>query len=103
MAKLGTYVDRIRSKNAGPFWLTIDIFCGDPQRYAAVHDRLDNKMVADLFQVSHNVIKRFDLPTLNVIKFSLPRPVVQGSLNDRDMHASQWGWLLDELEIGLDR
>jgi len=29
MAKLGAVVEKVRSKNAGPFWLTIDIFCDD--------------------------------------------------------------------------
>jgi len=28
MYLLGDKVKKIRSKNAGPFWITIDIFCG---------------------------------------------------------------------------
>ena len=28
MSQLGDLVQKVRSKNAGPFWLTIDIFCG---------------------------------------------------------------------------
>ena len=45
------------------------------------------------------VLKRFDIPELNVVKISMPRPNVQGSREDRDMHASQWAWILAELEI----
>ena len=29
MSTLGEKVKKIRSKNAGPFWITIDIFCED--------------------------------------------------------------------------
>jgi Domain of unknown function (DUF4387) len=31
----------------------------------------------------------FRIPDLHVVKVSFPRPVVQGSLHDRDMHAGQ--------------
>jgi Domain of unknown function (DUF4387) len=31
----------------------------------------------------------FRIPDLHVVKGSLPRPVAQGSLHDRDMHAGQ--------------
>jgi hypothetical protein len=31
----------------------------------------------------------FRIPSLNVVKISFPRPVSQGSLRDRDMHAGQ--------------
>ena len=32
MPKLGERVLRVRSKNAGPFWVTVDIFCGTHRR-----------------------------------------------------------------------
>ena len=31
MYELGSIVKNIRSKNAGPFWVTIDIFCLDAE------------------------------------------------------------------------
>ncbi|MEM8644459.1 MAG: DUF4387 family protein, partial [Pseudomonadota bacterium] len=34
--RLGTVAEKIRSKNAGPFCLTIDIFCGSAEAYARV-------------------------------------------------------------------
>ncbi|MFC5830986.1 DUF4387 family protein [Nonomuraea insulae] len=34
-------------------------------------------------------IQMFRIPSLNVVKTSFPRPVSQGSLWDRDMHAGQ--------------
>ena len=99
MAKLGEIVEKVRSKNAGPFWLTIDIFCGEPAAFEKVCAALSTDRVAALYGQPPEAVKRFEIPELAVLKFSMPRPVVQGSLEDRDMHASQWGWLLDELEI----
>ncbi|MFQ3302569.1 MAG: hypothetical protein ACI9EH_001468, partial [Planktomarina sp.] len=36
MTKLGDIVPKIRSKNAGPFWLTIDIFCVSPELFTEI-------------------------------------------------------------------
>ncbi len=99
MARLGDLVLKVRSKNAGPFWLTIDIFCGDQATYDDVVASLSTDRVAKLYHQPTERLKRFDIASLNVVKFSMPRPVVQGSRRDRDMHGSQWGWLLAELEI----
>ena len=103
MAKtLASMVHKVRSKNAGPFWLTIDIFCGDKESYTWLAQRLSTERVADCLQQPAASVKRFDIESLNVIKFSLPRPVVQGSLADRDMHGAQWAVLLAELRFGED-
>lgn len=99
MTTLGEQVLKVRSKNAGPFWVTIDIFCGDAATYARLVPVLDTARVAALFGTPVQVLKRFDIPELYVVKFSLPRPVVQGSREDRDMHGAQWAALLEELPL----
>ena len=99
MARLGEMVDKVRSKNAGPFWLTIDIFCGDRAVYQNIDQKLSTSTVAKLLQQPEEDLKRFSMPNLNVIKFSLPRPHIQGSRLDRDMHGAQWAILLEELEM----
>ena len=99
MTKLAEIADRLRAKNAGPFWLTIDIFCPDAAAYERVAAGLKTEVVAKLYGVPTQVLKRFDIPSLNVVKISMPRPNVQGSREDRDMHATQWDWLLNDVEI----
>ena len=99
MPELGSLVSKVRSKNAGPFWLTIDVFCGDTATYERVSASLRDEVVAKLFGVDRQLLKRFDIPALNVVKFSVPRPVVQGKGTDRDMHGAGWGCLLEELII----
>ena len=99
MPRLGEIATKVRSKNAGPFTLTIDIFFADADSFARVRQSLSTDRVAALYHADPATLKRFELDRLNVLKFSLPRPVIQGALEDRDMHASQWGWLLAELEL----
>jgi len=96
MPPLSDLVLKVRSKNAGPFWLTIDIFCGSAQAFETVSSRLSTETVAKLYRAPVDAIKRFDIADLMVVKFSLPRPVVQGSREDRDMHGAGWAVLLEE-------
>lgn len=99
LPKLGDIAQKVRSKNAGPFWLTIDIFCGEEAAYQTVVDGLSTTQVARLFDAEPQLIKRFDIAGLNVVKFSLPRPEIQGAAADRDMHGASWAALLAEAEI----
>jgi hypothetical protein len=81
----------VRSKNAGPFWVTMELFMRDAGGYAVVADPayLDEQAIARLYGVPAGTIQIFRIPSLNVVKISFPRPVVQGSLHDRDIHAGQ--------------
>ena len=99
MSTLGEKVSRIRSKNAGPFWITIDIFCGKKEVYKDVCVNLDNSKIANLLRVKGQDLKRFDIEQLNVIKFSFPRKIPQGHILDRDMHGAQIAVLLSGMEF----
>ena len=99
MAELGHIVEKVRSKNAGPFWLTIDIFCGSRAAFDQVSNGVSTQRVATLFQTDIDQLKRFDIPSLNVVKFSMPRPQIQGTRTDRDMHGAPFAAFLSELEL----
>lgn len=99
MPELGDIAEKIRSKNAGPFWLTIDIFCGSQDRYAHITQHLDNEDLAKCLATSVAQIKRFDIADLDVVKISVPRPTIQGVRDDRDMHGAQWANIIAELEF----
>ncbi|MGV6847345.1 MAG: DUF4387 family protein [Marinibacterium sp.] len=99
MAELGDMVEKVRSKNAGPFWITIDIFCGTPERFCWLRDTVPSDRVAVLYGIDPDALKRFEIPNLNAVKFSFPRPVPQGSPEDRDQHGAQYAVLLQELEV----
>lgn len=99
MPKLSDIVVKVRSKNAGPFWVTVDVFCGDAATFARVSAAVSTSAVAALYAQPVQLLKRFDIADLHVVKFSFPRPVIQGAVQDRDMHGAQWAHLLAEIEL----
>jgi hypothetical protein len=88
LAELAT---EVRSKNAGPFWVTMELFMRDADGYRIAADEsfLNERVIAQLYRVDESTVQMFRIPSLNVVKISFPRPVSQGSLRDRDMHAGQ--------------
>jgi len=99
MPRLDALSAKVRSKNAGPFWITIDVFCGNGGAFERVRAGLDTGRLAEVLGVPAGRLKRFDLPGLAVVKISLPRPAVQGTAGDRDMHGAALGALIGEIEI----
>ena len=99
MLTLGEKVRKIRSKNAGPFWITIDIFCGNKTIYKEVCNKLTNSEIKNLLMINEQHLKRFEIDDLNVVKFSFPRKIIQGDVFDRDMHGAQLAVLLSELNF----
>lgn len=81
----------VRAKNAGPFWVTMELFMRDDAGYRIVADDrfLDEQVVGELYRVDPSTVRIFRISALNVVKISFPRPVPQGSLRDRDMHSGQ--------------
>ena len=99
MTRVGDIAAKVRSKNAGPFWLTIDVFCADSAAFTRLSQGLKDTAVARLFQITPDSLLRFDISDLKVIKFSLPRPAIQGARADRDMHGAAFAELLADLEF----
>ncbi len=99
LAKLNQITSKIRSKNAGPFWITIDIFFDKSDDYRKVKKILSLGFVSEYLNLPLKSIKRFELDSLQVIKISIQRPVIQGSQFDRDLHGAQLSNLFSDLEI----
>lgn len=99
MPEVRDVAEKVRSKNAGPFWVTIDIFCGSAEAFERVKTGLATEAVAMRFDTPVQLMKRFDIESLNVVKISVPRPTVQGTVMDRDMHGAGWAALVAEMEI----
>ncbi|MEV7453477.1 DUF4387 domain-containing protein [Streptomyces nigra] len=88
---LGDLAHEVRSKNAGPFWVTMELFMRDEDGYRVAADEtfLNEGTVARLYQLDEADVQLFRIPSLNVVKISFPRPVGQASLRDRDVHSGQ--------------
>lgn len=101
MATFSEIAHYIRSKNAGPFWITIDVFCGDQERYEKLSKSksLNADTIAKVYRTDPANIKIFFLPSIYTIKISYPRAVPQGSKYERDMHAGQQYVQFGELPV----
>ncbi|MFC9842760.1 DUF4387 domain-containing protein [Streptomyces sp. NPDC060223] len=91
MATLIDYCSLVRSKNAGPFTLTLDFMCHDEHTYRALVDTgfLNQELFAGLFGTDAERILLVNHPLALAVKVSLPRPTVQGDLRDSDCYAGQ--------------
>ena len=88
---LGELAEQVRAKNAGPFWITLDVFFRNAQDFDFVTGSgiLSPRAVGLLYRVDPASVKYFELPALHVVKISFPRPVTAGSFEDRDLHGGQ--------------
>jgi hypothetical protein len=91
----------VRSKNAGPFMLTIDVMFGDADTYRLVRDSgvLDAEHVAAVYGVPAEDVQVFGYEPANALKISLPRPHPSGSAADGDVYGGQFHSPLVLLEI----
>ena len=90
-----------RSKNAGPFQVTIDLMFDSPERYHAVLNSpsFTVEAVSKLYHADPEtvVIKPFE--RILTIKVVLARSCSSGSALDSDVYGSQQHFPLGDLEI----
>jgi len=101
MATVGEICRYVRSKNAGPFWVTFDLFFknrGDYERYAE-SPAIGPETFEKLFGVDPALVKRFPVDTLEMVKISCVRPTPSGSRVERDLHSGQMFVRLLDIEL----
>jgi len=81
----------VRSKNAGPYWVTFDLFFDGPESFAKYQDSpaLGPPLFERLFGADPTLVRRYPVPDLNVVKISYARTAPQGGMVERDMHCGQ--------------
>jgi hypothetical protein len=91
----------VRSKNAGPFWLTIDIMFDDEAAYRRVRDSdiVNRTAVAHMFGRDPGEVITVNHDTAMAIKVSFPRPQSSGSKYDSDVYGGQQYAPLLSLEV----
>jgi hypothetical protein len=91
----------IRSKNAGPFELTFDFMCRDEETYRRLCGSkiLTPELFARLFDTDERDVLFFEHDAALAVKVSIPRPTVQGALEDSDCYGGQqYALVLDALK-----
>ena len=90
--KLGEIAKFLRSKNAGPFKLTLDIFFHSREDYERVKASraITNESIADLYGLPDTQkISVFEFDRVSAIKVTFPRPVPSGAFRDKDVYGAQ--------------
>ncbi len=101
MPRLSEVTRHIRSKNAGPFWITVDIFFLDREgllRYCG-HPALQPASLAPVLGVASEQVECHRVPDLAVLKISYPRSGPQGGKVERDLHGGQQYVRLVDLDL----
>ncbi len=81
----------LRSKNAGPLWLTMDVMFPDEASYARVlaSRSLTRETIAPLYDVRPEDVQIIPYPVVWSFKVTLPRKCVSGDLSDTDIYGCQ--------------
>lgn len=101
MKTLGSLARLIRSKNAGPWMLTIDIMFPDVEKYKFVVEsgEIRPEVISKLINVPAVDLEIYFYPPANAIKISFPRAVPNGHRLDNDLFGGQQFAPLVHMEI----
>jgi hypothetical protein len=96
----------VRSKNAGPFVVSLDIVFASRDVYDDVcaSGAITRESVAALYGLPlDRVGDVIEYPAANALKVNIVRDRPAGSFGERDLYGSQQGALLDRLLVPLSR
>lgn len=101
MTQLAEMAEVLRSKNAGPLTLTIDVMFNSRDKYDQVvrSGIINKKTVSELYAVNENDILITEFAIVNAIKVSFPRKFVSGSILDDDVYGCQQHRAIARLEL----
>jgi len=101
MARLDQIAKVIRSKNAGPFCLTLDVLFATQADYERVRDSgaITRASMAGLYQQPEDEVQVFFHDVALAIKVSLVRRASAGSVQDTDLYGAQQHVLLYPIEV----
>ena len=99
MKKLIDYTKILRSKNAGPLFITFDLIFHNSEDLRYVSERLTKEMVSRAYNVSVEKIDIIVYSVVNSIKITFPRKNISGSLQDTDIYGCQQHIPLANIEL----
>lgn len=98
MPKLREVARHVRSKVAGPFWVTLDVYFPDRPSFDKWRDSpaIQAESIARIYAVDPKLVAIYPVESLNMVKISYPRSQPQGGVVERDLHSGQqYVYLLD--------
>ena len=99
MKKLIDYTKILRSKNAGPLYITFDLIfkTGEDMEYVA--QNLKKEAIGEAYGVDVSKIDVISYGVVNSIKITFPRKHISGSLADNDIYGCQQHMPLANIEL----
>ena len=81
--------------------LEIDLFFDSADNFAkySMSESLSPELLERLYGTDPALVKRIEVPSLQVLKISYPRPHPQGWMGERDMHQGQSFARLLEVDV----
>ena len=103
MAKLRELAKACKSKNAGPFELTLDIMFDDAATFEKVRRTgvITPQLIAALYRVPVEAIVFTEYPPAFAFKATIPRRIPSGAVGDTDVYGAQQHAPLLDVEIPL--
>ena len=89
----------IRSKNAGPLYITFDLMFASREDMDTVVQKLKKEQVAAAYDVPVGQIDVIPYECVNSIKITFPRKHVSGSLDEDDVYGCQQHMPLARIEL----
>ena len=99
MKKLIEYTKILRSKNAGPLFITFDLIFKTREDMKYVEAHLSKRDIAKAYDIDEEKIDIISYDVVNSIKITFPRKNISGSLADNDIYGCQQHALLANTEI----
>lgn len=90
--KLKEIANVIRSKNAGPYELTLDVMLKDDATFEKLRstNAINENVIATLYKIPvEDVLSIVYFPNARAIKATIVRPLPSGGLGERDVYGAQ--------------
>ncbi len=89
MKKLIDYTKILRSKNAGPLFITFDLIFETSDAMEYVEKNLKKEDIAKAYDTDIEKIDIISYKVVNSIKITFPRKNISGALSDNDIYGCQ--------------
>ncbi len=100
--KLTELADIIRSKNSGPYELTLDVMFKTQEDYERVlkSNAINESVICDLYRITPDkIVSIVAFPPAKAIKVTIERPICSGDPGETDVYGAQQHAPLLSLEV----
>ena len=92
MTKLVDITNIIRSKNSGPYELTMDIMFKSIEDFEKICNKkiINEELICELYKIKkEDIINIIEFKPANAIKITIKRPIASGDLGETDVYGAQ--------------